>query len=120
MDAAIYFLSLFQQFDKEKQRNILGNIFLISFVSEFDVSIFNDSIIFNLYVFDVFYQISFQLENAVSDVYFLKREEDRISTLTIFVANYGKCSERYCFDVLSNIFLSNDKKAVDSFLSTFL
>lgn len=120
MDAAIYFLSLFHQFDKEKQRNILGNIFLISFVSEFNISIFNDSIIFNLYVSDVFYQISFRLENAVSDVYVLKREEDRISILTIFVKNYGKSSKKYCFDVLSKIFLSNDKGTVDSFFSNFL
>ena len=62
MDMAIYFIFLFYQCDEVKRKVILRNMFLISFVSEYTISIRNDSIYFNLYSNSVYYQYVFRLK----------------------------------------------------------
>lgn len=120
MKNATYFLRLFEYLNLEKQRIILRNIFSFQFVSEYNISIVKDSIIFDLYVSNVFYRFIFRLKRDDSKFYVLKKEMDRIKIFIIWVKNYGQSFEKYSFDILSNVFLNEDKSEVDSLFSNLL
>ena len=120
MKNAAYFLVLFEQLDLENQKKFLRNIFSFRFVSEYNISIVKDSIIFDLYVSDVFYRFIFRLKRDDSKFYVLKKEMDRIKIFIIWVKNYGQSFEKYSFDILSNVFLNEDKSEIDSLFSNFL
>lgn len=102
-----------------KSKNFLRNIFSFQFVSEYNISIVKDSIIFDLYVSNVFYRFIFRLKKDDSKFYVLKKEMDRIKIFIIWVKNYGQSFEKYSFDVLSNVFLDGDNGEVDSLFSNF-
>ena len=87
MDMAIYFIFLFYQCDEVKRKVILRNMFLISFVSEYTISIRNDSIYFNLYSNSVYYQYVFRLKklSKKNGKYVTSFQEDRIRCFIIFV-----------------------------------
>ena len=87
MDMAIYFIFLFYQCDEVKRRIILRNMFLISFVSEYTISIRNDSIYFNLYSNSVYYQYVFRLKklSKKNGKYVASFKEDRIRCFIILV-----------------------------------
>ena len=120
MRNATYFLMLFNHLDLENQRKFLRNIFPFQFVSEYNISIVKDSIIFDLYVSDVFYRFIFRLKRDDSKFYVLKKEMDRIKIFIIWVKNYGQSFEKYSFDILSNVFLNEDKSEIDSLFSNLL
>ena len=120
MKNATYFLRLFEHLNLEKQKIILRNIFSLQFVSEYNISIVKDSIIFDLYVSNVFYRFIFRLKRDDSKFYVLKKEMDRIKIFIIWVKNYGQSFEKYSFDILSNVFLNEDKSEVDSLFSNLL
>ena len=120
MKNAAYFLMLFEQLNLENQKNFLRNIFSFQFVSEYNISIVKDSIIFDLYVSNVFYRFIFRLKKDNSKFYVLKKEMDRINIFTIWVKNYGQSFEKYSFDILSNVFLNEDKSEIDSLFSNLL
>ena len=102
MKNATYFLRLFEHLNLEKQKIILRNIFSLQFVSEYNISIVKDSIIFDLYVSNVFYRFIFCLKRDDSEFYVLKKEMDRIKIFIIWMKNYGQSFEKYSFDILSN------------------
>ena len=120
MRNATYFLMLFNHLDLENQRKFLRNIFPFQFVSEYNISIVTDSIIFDLYVSNVFYRFIFRLKKDNSKFYVLKKEMDRIKIFTIWVKNYGQSFEKYSFDILSNVFLNGNKGDFDKLFSNFL
>lgn len=120
MRNATYFLMLFNHLDLENQRKFLRNIFSFQFVSEYNISIVKDSIIFDLYVSNVFYRFIFRLKKDNSKFYVLKKEMDRINIFTIWVKNYGQSFEKYSFDILSNVFLNGNKGDFDKLFSNFL
>ena len=117
MKNATYFLRLFEHLNLENQKNFLRNIFSLQFVSEYNISIVKDSIIFDLYVSNVFYRFIFRLKRDDSKFYVLKKEMDRIKIFIIWVKNYGQSLEKYSFDILSNVFLNGDNGEVDSLFS---
>lgn len=120
MRNATYFLMLFNHLDLENQRKFLRNIFPFQFVSEYNISIVTDSIIFDLYVSNVFYRFIFRLKKDNSKFYVLKKEMDRIKIFTIWVKNYGQSFEKYSFDILSNVFLNGNKGDFGKLFSNFL
>ena len=120
MRNATWFLMLFNHLDLENQRKFLRNIFSFQFVSEYNISIVKDSIIFDLYVSNVFYRFIFRLKKDNSKFYVLKKEMDRINIFTIWVKNYGQSFEKYSFDILSNVFLNGNKGDFDKLFSNFL
>lgn len=120
MRNATCFLMLFNHLDLENQRKFLRNIFSFQFVSEYNISIVKDSIIFDLYVSNVFYRFIFRLKKDNSKFYVLKKEMDRINIFTIWVKNYGQSFEKYSFDILSNVFLNGNKGDFDKLFSNFL
>lgn len=120
MKNATYFLMLFEQLNLENRKKFLRNIFSLQFVSEYNISIVKDSIIFDLYVSDVFYRFIFRLKRDDSKFYVLKKEMDRIKIFIIWVKNYGQSFEKYSFDILSNVFLNEDKSEIDSLFSNLL
>lgn len=120
MKNATYFLRLFEHLNLENQKNFLRNIFSLQFVSEYNISIVKDSIIFDLYVSNVFYRFIFRLKRDDSKFYVLKKEMDRIKIFIIWVKNYGQSLEKYSFDILSNVFLNGDNGEVDSLFSNLL
>ena len=120
MKNATYFLRLFEHLNLENQKNFLRNIFSLQFVSEYNISIVKDSIIFDLYVSNVFYRFIFHLKQDDSKFYVLKKEMNRIKIFIILVKNYGQSLEKYSFDILSNVFLNGDNGEVDSLFSNLL
>lgn len=120
MKNAAYFLVLFEQLDLGNQKKFLRNIFSFRFVSEYNISIVKDSIIFDLYVSNVFYRFIFHLKKDDSKFYVLKKEMNRIKIFIILVKNYGQSLEKYSFDILSNVFLNGDNGEVDSLFSNLL
>lgn len=113
MEMANYFLSLFYNLSKDKQKIILRNTFLLKDVSEYTIFIANNSIYFKMYFNFVYYQYVFRLEkvnqNGLSYVTFF--HENRICCFWILTHLYQKSSEsKYSFDILSKLFLSNSKR----------
>ena len=123
MDMAIYFIFLFYQCDEVNRRIILRNMFLISFVSEYTISIRNDSIYFNLYSNSVYYQYVFRLKklSKKNGKYVASFKEDRIRCFIILVDLYDSSSYlKYSFDILSKFLLTSSKKEANDLFHRLL
>ncbi len=123
MDMAIYFIFLFYQCDEVKRKVILRNMFLISFVSEYTISIRNDSIYFNLYSNSVYYQYVFRLKklSKKNRKYVTSFQEDRIRCFIILVDLYDSSSYlKYSFDILSKFLLTSSKKEANDLFHRLL
>ncbi len=123
MEMAIYFVFLFYQCDEVKRKVILRNIFLIDFVSEYTISIRNDSVYFNLYSSSVYYQYVFRLKNLNKKKrkYVTSFQEDRIRYFIILVDLYDSSSYlKYSFDILSKFLLTSSKKEANDLFHQLL
>ena len=114
---------LFYQCDEVKRKVILRNMFLIRFVSEYTISIRNDSIYFNLYSNSVYYQYVFRLKklSKKNRKYVTSFQEDRIRCFIILVDLYDSSScLKYSFDILSKFLLTSSKKEANDLFRRLL